>query len=515
MAKSGLIFLLLVSFCFAGGNSVTIGDTASIYYTGLISETYIDEAAPTSNTSTTGFVRFKSQVDFNRKALFAIDLTSLAGVTVDSAKLYLVNTTNSAAASIYIASDTIAWVESQVTYNISATGTNWTGSVHGRETALDTVTHAGLTVGDTITIASAGFNSEVQDVVNGSGNPGYILNLILTCSNDVYQYFGSAEATINWHRPRFVVWYSAPSMYLSNTGNDSATGAVITEPWKTVAKVNATTLPAGSTVYFRTNDTWREQLTIPSSGTSGNPITFTKYDSTGESGADPIIDSTGVVVDFNGKDYIVLENIEVRNGLTQINLGTNNTIRYCEFDSADANALLLDGLTNSVYYNLFLNATTDAIEVDSSANTIYNNVIYSNGNGIDVDAAVTFQNNIVNTSGTNDINIAASVTVTGGYNIFEDAAKAGDGTYSGTSLWSTDPLWTTAGSDFTLQSTSPAIDAGANVGLVLDYAGNVVPYPFHPRGYDIGAYEYSIAAPSTGYEVRFPRFKDFTKFPRR
>ena len=76
-----------------------------------------------------------------------------------------------------------------------------------------------------------------------------------------------------------------------------------------------------------------------------------------------------------------------------------------------------------------------------------------------------------------------------------------------------DPLFTdAANADFTLQSTSPAIDAGLDVSLVLDYIGATVPFNTLP---DIGAYEYSIAAPSTDYEVRFPRFKDFTKFPRR
>ncbi|MHA2329552.1 MAG: right-handed parallel beta-helix repeat-containing protein, partial [Candidatus Hodarchaeales archaeon] len=50
-----------------------------------------------------------------------------------------------------------------------------------------------------------------------------------------------------------------------------------------------------------------------------------------------------------------------------------------------------------------------------------------------------------------------------------------------------DPLFVTAGSDFTLNSTSPAIDRGTDVGLTQDYAGNSVPVSFAP---DIGAYEY-------------------------
>ncbi len=57
-----------------------------------------------------------------------------------------------------------------------------------------------------------------------------------------------------------------------------------------------------------------------------------------------------------------------------------------------------------------------------------------------------------------------------------------------------DPLLVSAStSDFTLQSTSPCINAGANVGLIKDFAGISVPQGSSP---DIGAYEYVGAAPT-------------------
>jgi hypothetical protein len=49
------------------------------------------------------------------------------------------------------------------------------------------------------------------------------------------------------------------------------------------------------------------------------------------------------------------------------------------------------------------------------------------------------------------------------------------------------PDFTTPGSDFTLQSVSPAIDAGLDLGLTTDYRNYVVPANSTP---DIGAYEY-------------------------
>jgi len=130
--------------------------------------------------------------------------------------------------------------------------------------------------------------------------------------------------------------------------------------------------------------------------------------------------------------------------------------------------------------------------------------------GVDVTAATTLQNytvvrcpagafqfeesatltNSIGTSTSNDITIASGKTVTGTYNLFNDAAKAGSGTYSdagNTTKWSSDPLFVSA-SDFHLQSTSPAIDTGTNLSLTSDYAGTVVP---QGAGYDIGAYEYT------------------------
>ena len=55
--------------------------------------------------------------------------------------------------------------------------------------------------------------------------------------------------------------------------------------WKTIAKVNASSFSAGDSILFNKGCTWREQLTVPSSGSSGSPITFGAYGT----GANPII----------------------------------------------------------------------------------------------------------------------------------------------------------------------------------------------------------------------------------
>jgi len=65
-------------------------------------------------------------------------------------------------------------------------------------------------------------------------------------------------------------------------------------------------------------------------------------------------------------------------------------------------------------------------------------------------------------------------------------------TLDGTEL-SSNPLFVSI-SNYQLQATSPARDAGANVGLTLDYDGHSVPVG---SGVDIGAYEYVLDGDTT------------------
>jgi len=73
-------------------------------------------------------------------------------------------------------------------------------------------------------------------------------------------------------------------------GDDGNPGTQI-QPWRTVSKVNSTSFSAGDNIYFKRGETWRETLTVPSSGSDGNPITFGAYGS----GDSPIITGLEVV----------------------------------------------------------------------------------------------------------------------------------------------------------------------------------------------------------------------------
>ncbi len=68
------------------------------------------------------------------------------------------------------------------------------------------------------------------------------------------------------------------AFYVSNDGDDSASGTTPATAWKTIAHVNGlTTLAPGDAVLFERGGTWRETLVVPASGDDTNDITFGNY----------------------------------------------------------------------------------------------------------------------------------------------------------------------------------------------------------------------------------------------
>ena len=61
------------------------------------------------------------------------------------------------------------------------------------------------------------------------------------------------------------------------SASDSNAGTSPSAPWKTLAKVNASTFNPGDSILLRRGDTWNEPLIPPSSGSSGNPILVDAY----------------------------------------------------------------------------------------------------------------------------------------------------------------------------------------------------------------------------------------------
>jgi hypothetical protein len=75
------------------------------------------------------------------------------------------------------------------------------------------------------------------------------------------------------------VTVTAITYYVSSVNGSDSNPGTLAAPWLTVAKVNSTSLLPGQSVAFQAGGVWREQLTVYSSGSAGNPITFTSYGS--------------------------------------------------------------------------------------------------------------------------------------------------------------------------------------------------------------------------------------------
>jgi hypothetical protein len=100
-------------------------------------------------------------------------------------------------------------------------------------------------------------------------------------------------ATSSWATTYYV--NNCVSRSGENIGNDSNNGVSISTPWLTLARVNAQTFHPGDFVRLEKTCTWRESLTVPSSGTSSNPVTFGAYGT----GASPIITGANNITGFS------------------------------------------------------------------------------------------------------------------------------------------------------------------------------------------------------------------------
>ncbi len=82
----------------------------------------------------------------------------------------------------------------------------------------------------------------------------------------------------------------------ATNGEDTNSGTSPSEAWKTFSRVNSSTFVPGDRILFKRGEEWREQLTVSTSGSAGNPITFGAYGT----GDDPIINGADLVTTWTG-----------------------------------------------------------------------------------------------------------------------------------------------------------------------------------------------------------------------
>ena len=120
----------------------------------------------------------------------------------------------------------------------------------------------------------------------------------------------------------------AATYYVSNDGNDRASGESDAEAWATLEKVNRQSFKAGDVVLFREGDRWEGKLAVDWSGTPSAYATVGAYHVDNETavkglrGQRPIIEGAGrypsggiydALITVNTQDYVRIENLEIRN----------------------------------------------------------------------------------------------------------------------------------------------------------------------------------------------------------
>ena len=230
---------------------------------------------------------------------------------------------------------------------------------------------------------------------------------------------------------------------------------------------------------------------------------------------------------YSGSGGGIALNYTIDGATIAYNLIHDLTKLAATFNGIDFNEDVINSfIYNNTVYAVGLGCVT--LEDGCSGNTIKNNIFDSqlnNGGGayciytVDGDSANSYDNNIYFTpdTGTYAGKVALVGAATKTFTEWKAILVGWSGTSKDGNSLETDPLMTDpANADFTLQALSPAIDAGVDVGVVLDYAGNIV--PFNARSdrspdFDIGAYEYQLVV-SIDYENRHDNYLDYWKYKR-
>jgi len=243
-----------------------------------------------------------------------------------------------------------------------------------------------------------------------------------------------------------------------------------------------------------------------------------------------IIANVEITGPYTSDDNIIRDNyMHDNNGNPAVNIGWAVGGHLCSRNRIYRNriencsdygiAFQLSATDTLIYNNIIIDDTHGGIYASqpNSGNKVYNNSIYLNDSSLtrygvyiqDAANAVDVKNNIVclnnNNASTYSLCVVrGSAYPTVAYNNWYNSNNANRIYWKGTVYDSTEQAaWRDAGhpgelfadpqfvnptaGDFYLQFSSPAIDAGINVGLTQDFYGRPVPQGSAP---DIGAYEY-------------------------
>lgn len=132
----------------------------------------------------------------------------------------------------------------------------------------------------------------------------------------------------------------AATYYVSNSGNDAASGLSESSAWRTVEKVNQQVFEPGDEILFQAGGIWNGCLWVRGSGTKNSLIRVGKY---GE-GAKPCINGNGenAAVFLYNQQYMKISNLEITN---QGEEAWRYGVYVCGYNAGALNGIELNGLT--------------------------------------------------------------------------------------------------------------------------------------------------------------------------
>jgi len=324
---------------------------------------------------------------------------------------------------------------------------------------------------------SAGGISTQPLFVNASGGRFDLLRTAAEINAGLpLDYFYSQSAPEIGAKEKYNVYYVDPA------GDDSASGRTAALAWRSIDNGDSLLLP-GDTVKVLPG-TYADSVVIAFDGLVDDRIVYIAE----SDGAKVQVSSTAVAVRLNA-DYIAWSGIDI-SGASNVDIsigGSRNLLENIGVSSSQAYGIKIDtsGNRNTIIRCTFdHNLTTDLYIIGDSTD-VFNNTCYSTLNGL-VAASESKYNQI-----TNNVFLGATAA---GYGV--DGNATSDLTYSIIAGYSTsthgisqgagclleDPLLLDpAVGNFRLGFSSPAIDAGTNLG-----------YPYNGAAPDMGAFETKI-----------------------
>ncbi len=339
---------------------------------------------------------------------------------------------------------------------------------------------------------------------NSSGGDSRVRNY--DAENNGYLNPWGASDAVDTRQISIYATFAVPTLYYVRTdGNDAntGTGPSAAEAWKTVrAATRDSALQAGDIIYVQAG-VYTDRIEPKGDGSSGNPIRVIA-DSTGSisgwSAGDVILSRVSEkVISLDKDDYWVFDGFKIQGNVSK------EAIKIKESRGAELIGLEIYGGKQGVVTDEGEVLITNCIIRDSKDEgvklkdgnddvTIINCTIAHNGkDGVRQDAGLLdVRNSILAFNGEDGFDSnGGSRTHT--YNlVYGNSGAAFSGTSQSTGEWTSDPMFADASArDYTLQSNSPAIDAGVDVTGIVDDDIDGRPRPIG-LAWDIGCYESAL-----------------------